>query len=59
MWQTFKTEFDAIAHLTKEGYTRVGRYFERGEMHISFARVEVGQCKGGAWATSHVEHNVT
>ena len=57
MWKSFKTEHDAESFLKAEGYRKRGQWWDRGEMHVSFSRVEIGQCNDGTWVTMHVEHN--
>lgn len=58
MWKAYKTEQEAIKALQDDGYEANGQYWERGEMHVSFARVEIGKAQDGRWLTMHVEHNL-
>ena len=58
MWNVYKSESDIIAALEKEGFRRVGQYWERGERFVSFCRVEIGKCNDGQWVTMPVAHTL-
>jgi hypothetical protein len=58
MWKTYNSMENAESDLKKEGFRKVGQYWERGEKYVSLCRVELGQCANGKYVTMHVEHNL-
>lgn len=55
MWSTYKTESDAIAYLTGEGFkwNESRQQWQRGEPFISLCYVTIGQSRNGQWLITH------